>query len=292
VETPRCKVMRKNARIEAWGVELRTNNLGFRDNKSKIPPKKTSEFRIIVLGDSFTVSAGVDFDHIYTSLLKKQIGRSFPRVEVINLGVGGYNLLQYKHVLTEVGLSLNPDMIIVALFPENDFNMDTYQNNYLIAAGERQSYEPPWYDRLYVYRAYLYKLHNFAKNFIKRFHDKQGKPAQDLSGWRKNVDALLDISDIARRHHLPLVAAMLPINWHFEKQRGLFDRCRRVCENNAIDAVDLLESFIALQIDPSSLRLNPIDAHPNEQYNAIVAEYLSPHIIQIMNAEMRKKRRQ
>src|SRR5438309_938127 len=58
--TPRYKIMRPNTRITAWGKEFRTNELGFRDDKARVPEKFAGEFRIIVLGDSMTVSAGVE----------------------------------------------------------------------------------------------------------------------------------------------------------------------------------------------------------------------------------------
>src|SRR5919108_425044 len=69
LETPRYKRMKPNARIVAWGEELTTNQLGFRDDAPTLGPKRKDEFRIIALGDSFTVSAGVAFDRIWTSLV-------------------------------------------------------------------------------------------------------------------------------------------------------------------------------------------------------------------------------
>src|SRR5712671_2459392 len=67
--TARYKLMKPSARVLAWGKELRTNGLGFRDEAATVPAKQAGEFRIIVLGDSFTVSGGVEYRNIYTYLL-------------------------------------------------------------------------------------------------------------------------------------------------------------------------------------------------------------------------------
>jgi len=151
LESKRYKVMKRNAEIVTWGSKLQTNNLGFRDEHSVVPPKQSDEFRIIVLGDSFTVSAGVDFQDIFTSQLEKSLQQQYPHVQVINLAVGGYNILQYALVLEEVGLALQPDLVLVAVFPYNDLNNDTYAANYRQAMGEvAAEQKEPWYKGLYI----------------------------------------------------------------------------------------------------------------------------------------------
>ena len=160
LSTKRYKVMKPNARVVAWGKELRTNELGFRDATPRLAPKRPGEFRIVVLGDSFTVSAGVDFSRIYTTLLEQRLKEKHPGARVINLAVGGYNVVQYAAVLEEVALGLDPDMVVVALYPENDFSMDTYEENFRIASGDTAAADVPWVQSLYTYRAYLGKVVN------------------------------------------------------------------------------------------------------------------------------------
>jgi hypothetical protein len=40
----------------------------------------------------------------------------------------------------------------------------------------------------------------------------------------------------------------------------------------------MLESFISSGVAESSLRLNPLDSHPNGAYNALVARYLGAYL--------------
>ncbi|MBW8907344.1 MAG: hypothetical protein JF611_17080 [Betaproteobacteria bacterium] len=121
-DSKRLKVMKPGMHMNIYGVEVQTNDLGFRDNRARVPPKAPGEFRIIVLGDSFTFGPGIDYEHLYTSLLREHLQRRHPQVTVINLAVEGYNIIQYAAVLEEVGLSLEPDALLVSLFPVNDFD--------------------------------------------------------------------------------------------------------------------------------------------------------------------------
>ncbi|HEX2198848.1 MAG TPA: SGNH/GDSL hydrolase family protein [Burkholderiales bacterium] len=273
--TPRYKLMKPNATVTAWGKELSTNDLGFRD--APVAPKQPGELRIVVLGDSFTVAAGVDRRDMWTGLVQQRLRKSFPQARVVNLAVGGYNVVQYRMVLEEVGLRLAPDLLLVALFPDNDFSMATYEENFRVASGEPQS-EPPWHQRLYVYRAYLGRL----EARIRGLFAKEKPAAKDNAGWNENAAALQAIADIARREKLPLAVALLPHTWHFERQRPLFARVGALCRQLQLACIDLLEPFIAGGLEESSLRLNALDAHPNEKYNAAAAAELAPHLERLM----------
>jgi len=265
--TKRYKLMKANAAVSAWGKELRTNDLGFRDRP--VGPKLPGEYRIVVLGDSFTVGAGVDFEHIYTRRLEKALG-----ARVVNLAVGGYNIVQYALVLQEVGLHLEPDMVLVAIFPDNDFSNETYEANLRVASGQASAEpEQAWYERLYVHRAYGTRIESKLKALV-----GSGGPSAPGTGWEQNVAALKAIAAIARERRIALEVALLPHTWNFEKQRPLFARVKDECARLRIECRDLLEPFIERGVEEATLRLNPLDAHPNERYNAIVAEALASMI--------------
>lgn len=284
LETARYKLMKPSARVLAWGKELRTNDLGFRDEAATVPAKQPGEFRIIVLGDSFTVSGGVDYRNIYTYLLEQRLRKSHPQAKVVNLAVSGYNPIQYALVLQEVGLSLQPDMVLVGLFPDNDFTNETYDHNFRVASG-REPAEPEhaWYEKLYAYQAYLGRIWARLKRMFGGPAPAEGAAGQESAeGWQKNVAALQTIADIARRQELALAVAVLPHTWHFDRQRPLFARVEKMCRERGLGCVNLLEPFIARRIEERTVRLNPLDAHPNEKYNAVVAEELAPHVAAVL----------
>lgn len=284
LDTKRYKVMKPNASVIAWGKELRTNDLGFRDHARAIPPRQPGELRIVVLGSSFTVSAGVDFADIYTTRLERHLQAMYPRVKVINLAVGGYNPVQYDLVLREVGLGLQPDLVLVALFPDSDFRVDIYDENRRVAEGKAPAIPPSaWYEEAYTYRAYGRRIVDKVQNVVRK-PAAQSDPAQARRGWEENTAALKRIADIAREHRLALSVAVLPHTWNFEKQRDVFGRIERICREQKLPCLNLLERFIAARVPEPTLRLNAVDSHPNEKYNAIVAELLAAHLSDLLPA--------
>jgi lysophospholipase L1-like esterase len=273
----RYKVMKRDASIIAWGKDLRTNQLGFRDRESTVAPKRRGEFRIIVLGDSFTVSTGVDYALIYTTLLEANLKKQRPEVRVLNLAVGGYNIVQYAAVLEEVGLALDPDMVLVSLFPENDFSMETYEKNYRAASGEAPDTDAAWHETLYVYRAYLRR----AEQRIRKWLPPQAQPAA-ANGWEENLVALRSLAELARARNIVLAVAILPSTWNLPQQRPLFGRLERYCASQGLVCLNLLEPLIGAGVEAASLRLNVVDAHPSEKYNALVAEHLTPFVEKLL----------
>lgn len=284
LSTPRYVTMKRNARVLAWGKELRTNALGFRDDKDIILPKQAGEIRIVVLGDSFTVSAGVEYRDIYTSVLETRLREQHPKTRVINLAVSGYNPVQYALVLDEVGLALEPDLIVVGLFPENDFTNSHHETALAIASG-RQSTVPEqvWYEHLRVYRAYLsHVIHRLKRVWSRAVGQGVPQPGhggeESFQGWRDNVAALRQISDVAGQRNILSVIAVLPGTRLLERQRPLFARMAAMCAENGFVCVDLLEKLIAGAGNDMRLHLNALDAHPNENYNRLVGTELAAFI--------------
>lgn len=286
----RFKVMKSDARIIAWGSELRTNKLGFRDDKADVPANRPSELRLIVLGDSFTVSGGVDYDRIYTSVLDKRLKETLPNANVINLAVGGYNIIQYDLVLQEVGLSLAPDVIVVAVFPFNDLSNDTYRGNEADAAGKSTPSHTPWYKKLYVYQALLVKVEWRLRAWFQKpvastpemARAAQAAQAIREADARQNLEALERLVDSATARGLPVVVALLPNTDTFEQQRQDFSAFVNLCETHQWRCSNLLDRFIATGVSPRSLRLNLIDGHPNEAYNALVARFLAEDLLPLI----------
>jgi hypothetical protein len=272
LDTPRYKVMRPGAAVSAWGTELRTNALGFRDDT--VAPKQPGEYRIAVLGDSFTVAAGVPFEELYTRRLERALRVDRPQTRVLNLAVGGYNIVQYGLVLKEAGLALRPDLVLVALFPDNDFSMETYDENRAVAEGRRMPPQPagwPW--SLYVYQAYGTRAEAKLRTLLA---GPATPPAASAArGWDENAAALREIARVAAERGIGLTVALLPNTWRFERERALFARVEALCRELQVKCANLLERFIAARIAESSLRLNAIDSHPNARYQALVAAELA-----------------
>jgi hypothetical protein len=84
--------------------------------------KSEGVFRILVLGDSFMAGMQVGDDDTFSRVLERRLnvaglGR---RVEVITFGVPSWGTDQQYLALRQYGLKLNPDLVLVAFYAQND----------------------------------------------------------------------------------------------------------------------------------------------------------------------------
>jgi hypothetical protein len=98
---------------------LKTNSAGLRGEE--LPTQKLPDtFRIVVMGDSWTVGINVEQDLTYAAqlsdVLSKSVGNA--RIEVLNFGVIGGASETGVRLLPRV-LALSPDLVVVA-YAQND----------------------------------------------------------------------------------------------------------------------------------------------------------------------------
>ena len=81
--------------------------------------KSTGEFRILILGDSFAEGYTVDFENIFSEILKKGLNNRKVNCTVINAGTGGYSTDQEFLFFKTEGKKYKPDLTVL-MFYEND----------------------------------------------------------------------------------------------------------------------------------------------------------------------------
>jgi len=105
--------LRVNDARKVAGVEFRTNSLGLRDREYAVP-KPPSVFRILMLGDSFTEGGGLIAEDTIPKQLETQLNARCERAfEVVNAGVASYSPVLEYLLLKSIGLTLQPDLIIL-----------------------------------------------------------------------------------------------------------------------------------------------------------------------------------
>ena len=83
--------------------------------------KPPGEFRVVVLGDSYTVAGQVPYEQDFTTVLEQRLrAAGHPRVRVVNAAVGGYGTFNEAGLLREDLSWLQPDLVLVAAFVGND----------------------------------------------------------------------------------------------------------------------------------------------------------------------------
>jgi lysophospholipase L1-like esterase len=111
-------------KLPAWASRrpvwhLRTNAAGLRGDE--LPTRKSADtFRIVVMGDSWTVGINVEEELTYPAVLRDLLddGVSGAKVEVLNFGVIGGAAESGVRLLPRV-LALSPDLVVVA-YAQND----------------------------------------------------------------------------------------------------------------------------------------------------------------------------
>jgi len=103
------------------------NSLGMRDRER--PRQKPQEaFRILILGDSMIQARGVTLEDAMVTRLEGLLNHSTrtKAVEVLNGGVFGYSpMLEYLY-LREIIDPLQPDLVVVGFFLQNDVGEDYF----------------------------------------------------------------------------------------------------------------------------------------------------------------------
>ena len=123
---------------------VRINSLGFRGPEFPVV-KPNDVFRICVLGDSFIEALQVDEPDTFCSQLQTLLNQSKKKAEdsaasfeyeVINCGVSGYGTAQQQLLLQNYVLPLKPDLVLLAVFPENDIR----NNSRVLDTAETRPY--------------------------------------------------------------------------------------------------------------------------------------------------------
>lgn len=103
-----------------FNTRIKINSEGLRDRDYPSPQKDANVFRILALGDSFTLGLGVNSEEAYPKVLESMLNRAplgkFSKFEVINAGVDGYGTEQEAIYLRELLQRYRPDLVIVGLY--------------------------------------------------------------------------------------------------------------------------------------------------------------------------------
>jgi hypothetical protein len=126
---PNAHVTIENHRLSHSRIEITTNELGYRN-----PPlgAKTAT-RILFLGDSITFADYLNEPDTFVRLVEKLGAERGLRWETVNAGVGAVGTETELHILTETGLSVAPDAVV----------LDYYLNDFEDSIGRRMPPLPP-----------------------------------------------------------------------------------------------------------------------------------------------------
>ncbi len=103
-------------------IRADTSDQGLRDRH--FGPKADDEYRILLLGDSFTFGQTVEFPDTIGQQLEARFGKTklAKKITVMNLGIPATAPWQQQIYLEDIGFALQPDLVIHQLFLGNDLH--------------------------------------------------------------------------------------------------------------------------------------------------------------------------
>jgi hypothetical protein len=116
-----------------FDVTFDINELGLRDDPMSNPGKPANTFRVLALGDSFTLGFTVAREDLFVDQLERWWQAENRRVDVINAGTEGYSTDQAVAWLMEHGPKFEPDLVM--LFP---YDNDLYWNGQAEYMGKQK----------------------------------------------------------------------------------------------------------------------------------------------------------
>lgn len=168
-----------------YSVDFEINSKGVRSPREIEYSKPSSVFRVVALGDSFTMGYGANYEETFLAAMQRSLAAQMScRVEVINLGVSGLGTAEQLLLFRSEAVKYEPDAVVLQ-WHESDLRENVASGLYgLGGAGlvpKRTKYLPQvatreWLFSFAVYRfvadhsmAYT-RLRNKVSKYVRKFN--------------------------------------------------------------------------------------------------------------------------
>ncbi len=266
---------------------FKINSYGFRDYEYDLANK--NDYRIIILGDSYTFGWGVKMEKTFPKVLESSLKKQGYSVQVVNAGIYGYNTQQEVLFFEKELLKYKPDLVIISFVlndtrPQGTVPMHPFTKNY-------ESYFHSWFlefIKLRVNRLINKREHvgdTWKSGDFYPLKVKIGNPylrnedafEDDFLGWRRCKESLSEIKKLSEQNRFILYLIILPsFNESFINYRPLWihEKVKKFAQNEGIIFSDFYRYFARKNyLEFQNLELN--DDHPNEIAHQIIGERLS-----------------
>jgi len=253
------------------------NSLGYRDLERAVE-KPPGARRIVVLGDSFTWGAGVDFDDAYPQRLERALARRHGgAVEVVNLALPAFKTDDELAVLETQGFAYRPDAVLLG-FVLNDAEEAASAEKRRAADWIRTRSEGPrLLDRSALLRFVRLRLWATGEN-RRRIAAYRAMYEDGAVGWKASQKALETMGALCRGRGVPLIVAIFPLFGDPLDERypfaAIHARVAAAAARAGARVVDLLPAYRGLRSD--LLIVDAEDEHPNEVAHRIAAKAILP----------------
>lgn len=258
-----------------------TNSLGLRERElPELRPPGT--YRVLFMGDSVTFGLGVPLEETFVRALEKELnGQGLPpRVETLNLGYPGQNLVtEFKELKTR-GAVYEPNLVVWVFFPNDMEN---------VAGSPPGSSFLPWLDALYKnWLSYEYLRMKWAplqarltgqptyQEWLQRQYAR-AETAQVLE------QTLFNVNVWCAHRGCRFAVVLFPFMEGFSSypMSEAHAMVGGICERLGVSCLDLLPVFQPLQARDYQLYPN-FDHHPNAKANRLVTPVIRDFLVPLI----------
>jgi hypothetical protein len=218
-------------------------------------------------------------------------------VEVLNMGMPGYNTIHQLAQLRELGLGLQPKIVVVG-FLYNDIELSSAQKGVSSSTAEVSSTRKVksavnaawlWLKQHSLFAAWLSpRLANALRPLgVKGFGqvgEIKDQYVDSNPNWRRMQEALLEMKRLAAERGIELVVMVIPAMAKFSDAaypiKEYHQAVAGFCRANGIKVLDLLPAFWGG--DGTRYWISATDGHPNAQGHQIIAEALAAYLAPLL----------
>ena len=252
------------------GVDVSINSEGLRDREIAYE-KQPGVIRILMLGDSLTFGWGVPVEKTFSKRLEKKLNQpgNEKKYEVINAGVGNYNIGMEVSYYLEEGYKYDPDIVVLNYFINDAENVpDT---------------APGFMARNFFAYAFLFgKTDALIRAFSETGDWKSYyQNLYEEEGLKRIGVAIKRLSDGTRKHGAKLLFSFLPElrilkDYPFTAQESTV---AEIATQYGIPSAKILQ-YVSAEA-PESLWVSIPDPHPNANANALFADGILKELLKI-----------
>ena len=247
------------------------NKQGFRVESEGIiySQDKGDNFRIICLGDSFTLGYGVADNKTYPVFLEKYLKNNFQKmVQVINVGHAGSTMPGQLDFYKETCLQLEHDLVVL-LFSLGDVNDLAREILFKYPERRKEGYDLCILDRYLmnkskVYTLIAHTLLNHRENAVVKYHDNNIEALTD-----KYVEYLNSLNTIVKSKNAALILVTYDNSIKEENMIKIF------CENEHILFVNISKEYFQ-RAEEGDINLT---FHHNERGNEFLGKIIADKLI-------------
>jgi hypothetical protein len=294
INRPNSAGWNKDLEFATW---VRINSKGLRGPEIDYA-KPPDTFRILVLGDSFTLGLQVGEAQTFVSRLAERLnhGGLSPRAETINAGTSGWSTVNEYAWLTKEGYRYTPDLVLLMFYVGNDPYDNANQSRAARANAEELSLSTQA-GQLHAARGTLRDASAaytaFETGVLLKLAYPSAKPSPDglparpvrnrdedlKQAWEVSEKQLARLRDYSTDSGIKLVVVGIPTASQVYAARRRDQPLQQIAHFLGVEYVDLLEPFRARARASGQLLYFNHNGHWNMDGNDLAAEVVTAKLL-------------